>query len=300
MNKYEKLIEHIINDDTEKARALFHNIVVEKSRDIYEGLIDEDDFEIGGNEVTDFEDDVTADEEGLDGLDDDTDNDFDDDGEIDDHESDHDSIEDEVMDLRSALESLQAQFDELMAGEEGEPEHADMFGDDDGGEYDSEDGEEYGEEEYGDDEEEYGDDDDLEDQLVREYIEKVGEPYKGELNRAEGRLVGKGTSTPVNTKTLVAKPNKIGGSNASSKNIVKNAANKNPDGTSVNKGETNVYKKGEGKLKGADNFENVPGAKTKGYTKKETSYEKNKGAEGQTTKGKLAVNTKSEIGGKIR
>lgn len=299
MNKYEKLIEHIINDDTEKARALFHNIVVEKSRDIYEGLIDEDDFEVGGNEVNDFEDDVTADEEGLDGLDDDTDNDFNDDGEIDDHESDHDSIEDEVMDLRSALESLQAQFDELMAGEENEPEHADMFGgDDEGEEFDSADGEEYGDDdEYGD---EYGDDD-LEDQLVREYVEKVGEPYKGEMNRAEGRLVGKGASAPVNTKTLVAKPNKIAGTKATAKNLVKSESNKNPDGTSANKGENNVYKKGQGKLKGADKFENVPGASAgKAFNKKETSYEKNKGAEGQTTKGKLKVNTKSEIGGKIR
>lgn len=34
MNKYEKLIEHIINDETDKARALFHEIVVEKSREI--------------------------------------------------------------------------------------------------------------------------------------------------------------------------------------------------------------------------------------------------------------------------
>ena len=43
MNKYEQLIEHIINDETDKARELFHTIVVEKSRDIYESLIDEQD-----------------------------------------------------------------------------------------------------------------------------------------------------------------------------------------------------------------------------------------------------------------
>lgn len=29
MNKYEQLIEHIINDEEDKARALFHQIVVE-------------------------------------------------------------------------------------------------------------------------------------------------------------------------------------------------------------------------------------------------------------------------------
>ena len=42
MNKYEQLIEHIINDEEAKARALFHEIVVEKSRDIYESLMDEE------------------------------------------------------------------------------------------------------------------------------------------------------------------------------------------------------------------------------------------------------------------
>ena len=34
-NKYEQLVEFIINDETDKARELFHTIVVEKSRDIY-------------------------------------------------------------------------------------------------------------------------------------------------------------------------------------------------------------------------------------------------------------------------
>jgi hypothetical protein len=294
MNKYEQLIEHIINDDTEKARALFHTIVVEKSRDIYEGLIDEDDFEIGGNQVDDFSDDVTSDEEGLDDsdyADDEMDHDFDSDGDIDSHEGDHGNLEDQVMDLKSALEALQAQFDELSAGEEGEAD-MDMYNDDESAEEFSDEFSDEGSEEFDAEEE------DLEEILVREYIEKVGEPYKGEMNRPEGRLVGKGTSTPINKNTLVAKPNRMGGTSA---NIVKGGANKNPDGTSANKGEANAYKKGEGKLKGADNFENVPGAKAgKAFSKKETSYEKAKGAEGQTTSGKLAVNTKSEIGGKIR
>ena len=44
MNKYEQLIEHIINDEEDKARELFHDIVVEKSRDIYENLIDNADL----------------------------------------------------------------------------------------------------------------------------------------------------------------------------------------------------------------------------------------------------------------
>ena len=41
MNKFEQLIEYVINDESEKARELFHDIVVEKSREIYENLMDE-------------------------------------------------------------------------------------------------------------------------------------------------------------------------------------------------------------------------------------------------------------------
>ena len=56
MNKYEKLIEHIINDDEAAAKELFHQLVVEKSRDIYESLMDE---EIGGNQAQGFVQDIT-------------------------------------------------------------------------------------------------------------------------------------------------------------------------------------------------------------------------------------------------
>ena len=39
-NKFESLLELLINEENEKAEALFHEIVVEKSRDIYENLAD--------------------------------------------------------------------------------------------------------------------------------------------------------------------------------------------------------------------------------------------------------------------
>ena len=41
-NKFEQLLELLINEEQDKAEALFHEIVVEKSRDIYEGLADSD------------------------------------------------------------------------------------------------------------------------------------------------------------------------------------------------------------------------------------------------------------------
>ena len=42
MNRFEKLIEYVINDEEQKARDLFHDIVVEKSRQIYESLMAEE------------------------------------------------------------------------------------------------------------------------------------------------------------------------------------------------------------------------------------------------------------------
>lgn len=44
MNKFEQLIEYVINDDEQKARALFHDIVVEKSREIYENIMAEEEL----------------------------------------------------------------------------------------------------------------------------------------------------------------------------------------------------------------------------------------------------------------
>jgi hypothetical protein len=42
MNKFEQLIEYVINDEDAKARELFHDIVVEKSRQIYEEMMEEE------------------------------------------------------------------------------------------------------------------------------------------------------------------------------------------------------------------------------------------------------------------
>ena len=45
MNKFEQLIEYVINDESEKARELFHDIVVEKSRTIYEEMMEAEEAE---------------------------------------------------------------------------------------------------------------------------------------------------------------------------------------------------------------------------------------------------------------
>ena len=41
-NKFEEMLERLINEDKAGAEELFHEIVVEKSRDIYESLLEND------------------------------------------------------------------------------------------------------------------------------------------------------------------------------------------------------------------------------------------------------------------
>ena len=126
MNKYEQLIEYIINEDEDKAKALFHDIVVEKSRDIYESLMDEEtvDETIGGNEVEDLVDEIQADE--TDGIPEGEDEEMDAEEEMmggDDEEDHHadvggdEALEDKVMDLEKELDELKAEFDALMSDE---------------------------------------------------------------------------------------------------------------------------------------------------------------------------------------
>ena len=137
-NKYEQLVEFIINDETDKARELFHQIVVEKSRDIYENLVSEEDLEetMGGNEVEDLVDEVSLDEEGIseeeeeEGADEVGADEFG--GEEEHGEAE---IEDRVVDLESALDELKAEFDALMAGEEHEEHEMPGIHGDEGAEF---------------------------------------------------------------------------------------------------------------------------------------------------------------------
>ena len=41
-SKFEQMLEKLIADDKSAAEEIFHNIVVEKSRSIYEGLLEDD------------------------------------------------------------------------------------------------------------------------------------------------------------------------------------------------------------------------------------------------------------------
>ena len=148
-NHFEKLIEYVINDEDAKAKELFHQIVVSKSREIYENLMQEDnamgeeppdtdgnppmeegdDMEevMGGSATHKMIDDVQADEQGMMETDDDAE--FDDEAEADgedftkDMEHDHDEMggdepasKDDVMDLADKLDELMAEFENMMGG----------------------------------------------------------------------------------------------------------------------------------------------------------------------------------------
>ena len=41
-NKFEQMLEFLVNEDQAKAKEMFHQIVVEKSREIYENLLSEE------------------------------------------------------------------------------------------------------------------------------------------------------------------------------------------------------------------------------------------------------------------
>ena len=282
MNKYEQLIEHIINDETDKARELFHTIVVEKSRDIYENLIDEQDLgEVGGNQVEDLVDEITIDEQGMteeeeseEGADEAPAMDAEEMPSEEGHEEAE--IEDRVVDLEDALDELKAEFDALMAGEESEEEmmpgiHGDKDADEmEGMMYQEEQSEFF--EAKDEDEEDKEDEDAEEKEVVKEYVEKVAAPS----NKTEGGEVGKGGSANVNKASTVAGKNDMGGSSA---NIAKGGAEANPDGTSP---KATVKPKGE--LKGAGSYENVPGAKAgQAYAKKETAVKAEVGGVNKTS-----------------
>jgi len=199
--QFEAMLEALINEDQDTAKEIFHNIVVAKSREIYEELLSED-FEPGdtGNPYAQeaFGEEEPADDEAddMDGEEDDMDSEEEpaddeaDDMDFDDEESD-DSMDDaeqsdRILDLEDALEELKAEFEQLMAGD-------DDMGGDDMGDMDSmdvmpEEGEEMAMEPMeGDDE------------LMLEYKNKVPAPKHGDNGQ--------------NTKSVVAKPNRMGGAN---------------------------------------------------------------------------------------
>jgi hypothetical protein len=218
-NQFEAMLEALINEDQETAKEIFHNIVVAKSREIYEELLSEDfDLEETSKDEDDDKEDKDdrsdeafgaddSEEPADDGEEEPADDSEEDDvggdatddmiGDVTDGEEEEGSdLSDEeqtdrIMDLEDALEELKAEFEQLMAGEEGEPE---MDGGMDGMGMDAEPEMDGGMDDMG-----------MEkpvDELQRfmEYVDKVALPKHGDNG--------------ANTRSAVAGKNDMGGTTA--------------------------------------------------------------------------------------
>jgi hypothetical protein len=276
--QFEAMLEALINEDQETAQEIFHNIVVAKSREIYEELLSEDfDVNEGENPFAKSEDDgEESEEEPADDADDAEGDDAEDDGESDDVGGDatddmigdvtdgeedgaegdmsDDEQTDRIMDLEDALEELKAEFEQLMAGEEGE-EHM-------GGEEPAMGGDEFGGADLGAEEEDP--------MAVMEYTKKVSLPKHGDNG--------------ANTRSIVAKPNRMGGTSA---NIAKSF--------STEKGGTEG-----GLLKPSTQPQDGGNINKPGANAGKTAFRKSEPGHGAEKKGssEKADNKKSLIGGR--
>jgi len=144
--KFEKLIDLIINENEEQASELFHDIVIEKSKAIYESIMedemmDSDDLDEGiGGQVGDLLDEINAEEQGVsedeDEIEVDSEEVFDiggDDeveGSLDIEANSSDEVEDAVIRIEDKLDDLMAEFEEIMGKEDDlEDEMGDMGAD---------------------------------------------------------------------------------------------------------------------------------------------------------------------------
>jgi hypothetical protein len=308
MNKFEKLIEYIINDEDQKARELFHSIVVEKSRDIYESIMDEESMEeqVHGGQVEDLTNEL-QDEEALGededefSLDGDMDNDGDIDGslpaehDMDDDTAEHNEIENKVMDIDAKLDELLAKFDDIMGKDnddmddmddmDGGATHADLEGEpeeDTMAEAKQSSKSKIGYKKQGRKMSTV--------ELMREYVDQIGDIYGGQGDATEGTTVGTGTGSPkkvsVHNKSTVGPGADFGGQTATPK-----GGEQNQDGTRPTKA-SNEYNKGQGTIKSGN--VNVPGGKAGTPKSTGDSYEKGGDNQGDARGNMAGTGAKSE------
>jgi hypothetical protein len=226
--KFEQLLDLLINEEHDKAQELFHEIVVEKSREIYENLISEEEDEEMDEAADDEEMDESADDEELDESAEDEEMDESAEEEMDESEEDLEdsymmdsddeiggdatddlgaevgagdmgddgaeggSEEQAIFDIKNAIEELEAAFAELEQSK-GMGGEEPGFGDEEGGE----------------------EDDELmmglgEGRKLREYTEKVGNDWDKSGSQKTAGPVGSGTGDKAgqtsvsNTKSPVS------------------------------------------------------------------------------------------------
>ena len=294
--KFEELLEFIVNGEQKKAEELFHELVVAKSREIYEGLYEQELADIDLEEASDDEEedmDEAAkhddeEDEKMDEASYDDEEDMDESSEIEEiggdpsddmmsdvsaDEEDEDEGDEPVTksDLESALDELKAEFEKLMGGDD-MGDDMDMGGDDDMGMGGDDEKKEMFAPAF---EEEIEEIDLTPAEQMREYVEKIGDAYKG------GKVASSSEAGGTNTKSIVAGKNDMGGT-------VKNIAQ---GGVGSEKGTAGGLLNPSTKEHNAGNV-NVPGSKT---ATKLSSVAKGHGAEKKGA-GEDAQNKKSIIG----
>jgi len=310
MNKFEKLIEYIINDEDQKARELFHTIVVEKSRDIYESIMEEEQVEenmggpVAGEQVEELTNQLAgeeavgeADEEGEEEFS--LDPDGEDDGEMTgdmpaEVGHDEEAEEDKIMNIDAKLDELLAKFDEIMGDDSAEempaeePAMDDMGAEQEPQMFEADESDEESDEEDDKEEDKKEKAEESRDnsrklstsELMREYVDRIGDIYGGAGDAAEGDAVaGSGKKTSVNTKSVTGPGADFGGTAVKTK-----GGESNPDGTSAPSSEKPQEIK-SGNI-------NVPGGKAGNSFK---TKEAAKSGEGQTTDGSVPTNDKSPV-----
>jgi hypothetical protein len=299
IKKFEEMLDRLVNEDKEGAQELFHEIVVEKSRDIYESLLENDLDDEEVDEATDEEVEESDDEEldedfNLDEFEVEADpmaamgGDAGDDmmGDVempapdamDGGEEGEEELEDRVMDLEDALDDLKAEFDKMMSDEDGEGGEGDDAmdmdmdmdapADDEAGDDDEEAEEAYAFEADEDEVEEGTKEPKSATEQMREYVEKVG----GDNYKDFGKMGDNG----ANTKSTVAAKNDMGGT---ASNLV--SGGEATSGNHAGLADINAKEENAGNV-------NTPGAK--GATK--MAGTKGHGAEKKGA-GETAANTKS-------
>ena len=247
IRKFSQLHDLIINEDEAQARELFHEIVVEKSREIFESIMADDmeeDMDEGmGGQVGDLLDEINAEESGVMEDDDETDIDFDDDAEEagadlthdmemdhdDSEDADHEEVEDAVIRIEDKLDQLMAEFEEIMGGGADDED----FGDE---------GDEAGPDMGAGDDEDFGDEGDEEAMMEAVQLQKVSVTHGDNGVQTKSAV---GSSANAGQAGMASKPVKFAGGTESA-----------PNGP---KGPSNAYSKGEGDLPGAGKFKNSPG-----------------------------------------
>ena len=283
--KFEQLLDYLVNEETDKANELFHEIVVEKSREIYENLIAEEEEQDESVEEASEEEDESM-EEASEEEDESVEEGF---GQDDDEEGEthHEIGGDEADDMLGDVEDPEAMGDEEHGDEEG---HGDVSA----GEEEILDvlqqlkaefaalvhgadvGDEGAEMSFGDEEDEGEPAADDEDEgmmmgmhegrrVTREYVEKVGNDWEKNSQKTQGQYLGAGSGdkdgAPVEGRSPISSGSGKPTSGATAKNLNQgNTEGQKNTGTTPNKVNKGINPESGEKF--AAGIHNVDGAKS--------------------------------------